>query len=211
METDDARDESGGLAVGSGCVAVMGILFGCGIGLLVLVTGGISSLGASESQVPVPLETFSGRLLLDIVRIVVLPALAFAATLTLCFHAIVRPVLPDNGVRQWAGLTITGALVYLALFGAIFYFALPPVLGPLNSQLLLSEGVAEAGVVGLIALVGALLGLVSGSALGVAQWAGLRMYTQGALRFSVAVAAGNALLVGVCLSVFMWLMQTFAE
>ncbi|HET6261657.1 MAG TPA: hypothetical protein VFG99_05390, partial [Chloroflexia bacterium] len=97
METNAARDEHSALAVGSGCMAVMGIIFGCGISLLVLVTGGIASLGPSGSQVPVPLETFSGRLLLDVVRFAVVPALAFAGTVTLCFHAIVRPVLPDNG------------------------------------------------------------------------------------------------------------------
>ncbi|HVF98928.1 MAG TPA: hypothetical protein VND68_03755, partial [Chloroflexia bacterium] len=114
-----------------------------------------------------------------------------------------------NGVRRWAGLTFAGALGYLLLFGATFYTVLPPFLGPLNSQLPLADGVAQAGVVCLVALAGTFLGLVSGSALGVAQWASLRMYTQGARRFSVAITAGNALLVGVCLAVFMWLMHTF--
>lgn len=209
METNAARDEHSALAVGSGCMAVMGIIFGCGISLLVLVTGGIASLGPSGSQVPVPLETFSARLLLDAVRFGILPALAFAGTVTLCFHAIVRPVLPANGVRRWAGLTFASALGYTVLFAATFYLVLPPVLGPLNSQLLLAGGVAQAGVVGLIGLAGAFLGLVSGSALSVGQWASLRMYTQDARRFSVAIAAGNALLVGVCLAVFMWLMHTF--
>jgi hypothetical protein len=190
-------------------VAVIGILLGCFLAMLASMAFVLMGIGSGDTSAASGIHQAIAAGHGGFMTFVVVGALPFAL-MTLLFHTIslyfLSDLLPRRAWGWWAVATFVGAVGYWVLCWTLFLYPLRDLINTLIN-LPLPSGYpdppilsAELGViVGGGALLGDVIGVLSGVMLSGLQWLVLRPYSKGVLWWVLITSAVSGMVVAVLL------------